>query len=280
MVMGAEMDKALVSARVWQRILDIRNGTGCPCCGDWSAAERAALAIYAPLARRDRGPVTIGQIGQSLDGRVATVAGDARDISGPDGLKHLHRLRAISDAVVIGVRTALHDSPRLTVRLCDGHNPARVVIDPRGRLPNDAQIFADDGARRIVLQHGDTARPKGVEVVRLPASAEGSMSPRHILRALNGTGLNTVLIEGGGITVSRFFQAGLLTRLHVAVAPLLIGGGPQGFHTLNPVAQLSDATRPDTRVFNIGSDILFDCGLASAQDIVSAPWHGVARQMR
>lgn len=273
------MDKADVSADVWRRILGIRDGTGCPCCGDWSAAERAALAIYAPLARRDMGPVTIGQIGQSLDGRVATVAGDARDISGPDGLKHLHRLRAISDAVVIGVRTALQDSPRLTVRLCDGHNPARVVIDPRGRLPNDAQIFADDGARRIVLQHGDTARPNGVEVIRLPAAAEGSMSPRHILRALQGTGLNTVLIEGGGITVSRFFQSGLLTRLHVAVAPLLIGGGPQGFHTPNPVAQLSDATRPDTRVFDIGSDILFDCALASAQDIVSAPWHGIARQM-
>lgn len=278
--MGVWMDKALVSPRVWQRILDIRNGAGCACCGKWTAAERAALDIYAPLARRDMGPVTIGQIGQSLDGRVATVAGDARDISGPDGLKHLHRLRAICDAVVIGVRTALHDSPRLTVRLCDGGNPARVVIDPRGRLPNDARVFADDGARRIVLQHGDTARPDGVEVIRLPAVAEGSMSPRQILRALQGTGLNTVLIEGGGITVARFFQAGLLTRLHVAVAPLLIGGGPQGFHTPNPVAQLSDAMRPDTRVFDIGSDILFDCGLGPAQDIISAPWHGLARQMR
>ena len=274
------MDSAEVTPRVWDRVLQIREGKGCACCGDWTPAEAAALKIYAPLARRDLGPVTIGQIGQSLDGRVATVSGDARDISGPDGLKHLHRLRAISDAVMIGVRTALHDKPRLTVRLCRGRNPARVVIDPRGRLPNDALVFGDDGARRIVVQQSDTARPAGVEVIRLPAATDGEMSPAQILRALHRLGLKTVLVEGGGITVSRFFEAGLLNRLHVAVAPLLIGGGPPGFHTRNPVARLAEATRPDTRVFNIGSDIVFDCGLAHAEQILAAPWHEVALRAR
>ena len=270
------MDRAEVTVRVWNRILQIRDGKGCACCGDWAPAEEVALNIYAPLARRDLGPVTVGQIGQSLDGRVATVSGDARDISGPDGLKHLHRLRAISDAVVIGVRTALHDKPRLTVRLCSGPNPARVVIDPRGRLPNDAPVFRDDGARRIVVQQSDTERPAGVEVIRLPACTDGEMSAGQILRALHRLGLQTILVEGGAITVSRFFEAGLLNRLHVAVAPLLIGGGPPGFHTRNPVAQLSDAARPDTRVFNIGSDIVFDCGLLHAKQILAAPWHSVA----
>ena len=201
------MDKADVTPRVWQRILDIRAGKGCACCGDWTDGEQTALNIYAPLARRDMGPIAIGQIGQSLDGRVATVSGDARDISGPDGLRHLHRLRALVDAVVIGVRTALHDNPRLTVRLCPGQNPARVIIDPRGRLPDDAPALRDDGARRIVVQTVARARPEGVEIVRLPSLTDGTLAPRQILSALLEFGLNAVLVEGGGITVSRFFRS-------------------------------------------------------------------------
>lgn len=270
------MDKADITPRVWQRILDIRAGRGCACCGDWTAGERTALAVYAPLARRDMGPVAIGQIGQSLDGRVATATGDARDISGPDGLRHLHRLRALADAVVIGVRTALHDTPRLTVRLCSGQNPARVIIDPRGRLPDDAPALRDDGTRRIVVQSVAQARPEGVEVVRLPCEADGTLAPRRILTALHAHDLHTVLVEGGGITVSRFFEAGLLSHLHVAVAPLLIGGGPQGFNSITQVDRLADATRPVTQVCDIGSDILFSCALTDAAQQRGANWHSMA----
>ncbi|CUX80499.1 MAG: Pyrimidine reductase, riboflavin biosynthesis [Roseibaca calidilacus] len=267
------MDKADVTPRVWQRILDIRAGKGCACCGDWTDGEQTALNIYAPLARRDMGPIAIGQIGQSLDGRVATVSGDARDISGPDGLRHLHRLRALVDAVVIGVRTALHDNPRLTVRLCPGQNPARVIIDPRGRLPDDAPALRDDGARRIVVQTVARARPEGVEIVRLPSLTDGTLAPRQILSALLEFGLNAVLVEGGGITVSRFFEAGLLSHLHVAVAPLLIGGGPQGFNRITQVGSLADAPRPDTQVCDMGSDILFNCALTDAARERCENWH-------
>src|SRR6056297_2632248 len=159
-----------VNARVWDRLLAVRQGLSCTCCGRWSHDETAALALYGPLARRDLGPITVAQIGQSLDGRIATVTGDARDVSGPDGLAHLHRMRALVDGVIIGVRTALHELPRLTVRLCDGPSPARIVVDPRGRMPDDAPLLDDDGARRIVIQSVDCARPDGVEVIRLPES--------------------------------------------------------------------------------------------------------------
>jgi len=261
---------------VWQRILDIRAGHGCACCGDWTAGERTALDIYAPLARRDMGPLAVGQIGQSLDGRVATASGDARDISGPDGLRHLHRLRALADAVVIGVRTALHDSPRLTVRLCSGPNPARVIIDPRGRLPDDAPALRDDGTRRVVVQSVARERPQGVDVVRLPSLTDGTLAPRLILAALDEFGLRNVLVEGGAITVSRFFEAGLLSHLHVAVAPLLIGGGPQGFNRITQIASLADAPRPETQVCDMGSDILFNCALTEAARNRSGNWHSEA----
>ena len=253
------MEVVDVTQRVWTRILAARAGEACLCCGDWSPGERSALTLYGGLTQARPGGSVIAQIGQSLDGRIATESGDAQDISGKDGLAHLHRLRALADAVVIGVKTALHDNPRLTVRLAKGRNPARVVIDPSGRLPNSAGLLQDTSARRIVIQAVDKARPVDVDVIRLPRGAW--ISPAQILAALRGLGLDHVLIEGGGITIAQFLEAKLLTRLHVAVAPLLIGAGPTGLKT-SPIACLAEALRPRTEVYGLGSDVLFDCALA------------------
>ena len=91
--------------------------------------------LFGPLRRGAVDDlVVVGQIGQSLDGRIATVSGHSHYINGTDGLDHLHRLRAMLDAVVVGIGTAIQDNPQLTVRRVSGPNPARVVIDPRGRL--------------------------------------------------------------------------------------------------------------------------------------------------
>jgi len=259
-----------VTDAVWTRLIDVRNAQGCVCCGTWSEGESAALALYGVLARRDVGPVSIGQIGQSLDGRVATDSGDTRDVSGPDGLVHLHRLRALADGVVIGVRTALIDSPRLTVRLCTGPNPARIVIDPSGRLDDAAAVLADDGARRIIIQATDRARPDGVEVIRLPAD-QGAINPADILRELHDRGLHHLLIEGGSLTLSRFIEGNMLDALHVAIAPVLIGGGPQGLSMPHVPETLADAIRPSTEVYSLGSDVVFDCRFDSSKSETAMP---------
>lgn len=251
-----------VTPKVWTHLLHIRNGQPCSCDECWNAAEQAALDLYAPLAQRNNGPLTIAQIGQSLDGRIATVTGDARDVSGPDGLAHLHRIRAMVDGVVIGVRTALHDTPQLTVRLCPGSNPARIVIDPRGRLPDDAPLLQDDGAHRIVVQSVDRLRPDGVTVIKLP-STDNVIDPKDITTALRAEGLSTLLIEGGGITIAKFLEAGLLNRMHVGISPLLIGGGPHSLTLSNPSELLADAIRPQMRAFSLGSDVMFDCALVN-----------------
>ena len=268
------MQTVEVTARVWDRILALRDGRGCACCGRWSAGEQAALSLYAPLARRDLGPVTVAQIGQSLDGRIATVSGDAKDISGPDGLAHLHRMRALVDGVLIGARTALHDRPRLTVRMCKGENPARILLDPRGRVPDDMEIFREDGARRIVVQAVDRPRPAGVEVIHLP-EGEGWFAPGDILAALQARGIAALLVEGGGITIGRLLEAGLLTRLQVAISPLLIGAGPASLTLRAPVARLADAIRPETRAFGLGPEVVFDCALAPEAVAAWAPVHAV-----
>lgn len=279
------MHRVEVTPRVWDHLLAIRAGQSCACCGRWSPGEWAALDLYGPLARRDLGAVVLAQIGQSLDGRVATVAGDARDVSGPDGLAHLHRMRALVDGVLIGVRTALHDLPRLTVRLCKGVSPARIVVDPRARLPDDVALFRPDGARRIVVQGVDRRRPEGVEVITLPMQ-DGWLDPAGILKALQERGLASVMIEGGGITIARFLEAGLLSRLQVAVSPVLIGGGPQGLTLQSPVARLSDALRPETRSYALGPEVVFDCALTPAAVQAWQPVHAAglavedARRMR
>ncbi|MEM1190119.1 MAG: RibD family protein [Pseudomonadota bacterium] len=261
-----------VTTEVWSRLLAVREGEACACCGRWTNGERLALDLYGPLARRDLGPFVVAQVGQSLDGRVATVTGDARDVSGPDGLAHLHRMRALADAVVIGVRTALHDSPRLTVRLCNGKNPARVVIDPQGRLPDRAPLLAEDGARRIVFQAVDRDRPDGVTAIRLKLH-DGQIDPADIVEALHREGLNSLLVEGGGNTIARFLEAQLLTRVQLAVAPLLIGDGPQGLTLPKSTRRLADAIRPDTRAYSLGSDVVFDCGLNEHATLATQPLH-------
>jgi riboflavin-specific deaminase-like protein len=210
--------------------------------------------------------VVVGQIGQSLDGRIATVTGHSHYINGPAGLAHLHRLRALVDAVVIGVGTALADNPQLTVRRIAGPNPARVVIDPRGRLTGSARVFAGDGARRLVLTaEGIRCKvPTEVEVIALPA-IEGRIAPADILAALAARGFRRVLIEGGAETVSRFLSAGCLDRLHVMVAPVILGSGRASF-ILPPIDRADQAMRIPVRTTQFDGDLLLDCDL-SAQRI-------------
>jgi riboflavin-specific deaminase-like protein len=262
------MRPADVSDVVWSALLARRAGRVVNADPAWSLPERAAWELYAPLSAAT--PFLFAQVGQSLDGRVATVGGDAADVSGQEGMRHLHRCRALADAVLVGVRTALLDDPRLTVRLVDGPNPARVVIDPRGRLPDNARALAADGARRLVVQGCDTPRPPGIEVVRLPM-AEGWIHPAAIRAALAERGLGRVLVEGGGVTIAGFLEAGLLDRLHVGIAPIIIGSGPSGLRT-TPIARLSDALRPETFVYGLGAEVMFDCALAPGGSAKRSAW--------
>jgi diaminohydroxyphosphoribosylaminopyrimidine deaminase/5-amino-6-(5-phosphoribosylamino)uracil reductase len=205
----------------------------------------------------------VGQIGQSLDGRIATESGHSKYVNGPAGLVHLHRLRALVDAVIVGVGTAIADDPQLTVRQVAGPQPARVVIDPKGRLCAHARMFADNGVRRLLITAQGTrySLPSGVEIIALPA-ADGQIAPSAILAALAGCGMRRMLIEGGANTVSRFLAAGCLDRLHVMVAPIILGAGGPGL-ILPPLERADQALRMPICVHKIGDDVLFDCDLSA-----------------
>lgn len=207
--------------------------------------------------------VVVGQIGQSIDGRIATVTGHSKYINGPAGLAHLHRLRALVDAVLIGIGTAVADDPLLTVRRCTGPSPARIILDPRGRLPPAAKVLNEDGVRRLVIT-AEGVRPKlpaGVEIVEI-ATRNGEIAPAAILAALRERGLARVLIEGGAHTVSRFIAAGCLDRLHVMMAPIMLGAGQTGV-TLKPIDRADQALRAPMRAHLIGEEVLLDCDLTA-----------------
>lgn len=224
-------------------------------------------AIFGPLRNgTSDNLVIIGQIGQSLDGKIATASGDSHYINASAGLTHLHRLRALVDAVVIGIGTAISDDPQLTVRRVSGPNPVRVVIDPRGRLSRDAKLLTDDGTSRLIFTTTSAKidMPAGVEIVAIEA-ADGKIAPAAIAAALASRGLRRVLIEGGAKTVSGFLEARCLDRLHVMVAPIILGSGRSGID-LPIIQRVSDALRPSVRSFRLSDEILYDCDLSAYRD--------------
>ncbi|MDI5891663.1 RibD family protein [Halomonas rhizosphaerae] len=227
-----------------------------------SAAARELLDNLAPLAMHP-GRLALAQLGQSLDGRIATESGHSHYINGLESRMHLHRLRALVDAVVIGAGTACEDDPLLTVRHVSGRQPVRVILDPRGRVPTTLRLLREAPAPTLHLvgEQVNIAPPAADHVtrLRLPLGTDG-FDPAAVLEALAARGLKRVLVEGGGITVSRFLEAGVLDRLHLLVAPLLIGSGRPGL-AMTPIATLDQARRPVARTFRCGDDTLFDLDL-------------------
>ncbi|HTH96059.1 MAG TPA: dihydrofolate reductase family protein [Stellaceae bacterium] len=245
-----------VAPELWQSLLALKDGVPVP---PSSAAESRTWQLYAPLATGRPEGFVIAQLGQSLDGRIATASGDSRYINCPDGIRHLHRMRALVDAVVVGIGTVTTDDPQLTVREVEGRSPARIVIDPNFRLKPEARILADDGAPVLAIQGREGSRPGRVQPVMV-AAQDGRLNPRDIIAALAARGYRRILLEGGAGTVSGFIAAAALDRLHVSVAPVIIGAGPIGCN-LPPIDRLAQAIRPQTTIHRIGCDVLFDCVL-------------------
>lgn len=262
---------------IWRRLLKgvVPDTAGHP-------LERTLLERYGPLVAA--GPdLVIAQLAQSIDGFIASRSGHAEYVSGPIDREHLHRLRALVDAVVVGGATVVADDCRLTVRAVEGDDPVRVVLDPRARVGVTAQLLQDGAAPTLWLWGEDAQRPADdpadvgghpgdvgghhgdvgghrvevgshVEVVRLPLRADGGFEPAQVVALLRERGLRRILVEGGGRTVSAFLDAGVLDRLYLTTAPMLIGDGIPGIR-FTGAEQLSGALRPGVRRFVLGDDV-------------------------
>jgi diaminohydroxyphosphoribosylaminopyrimidine deaminase/5-amino-6-(5-phosphoribosylamino)uracil reductase len=172
-------------------------------------------------------PVITWKYGASLDGRIAAADGSSRWITSPEARADAHRLRAESDAVMVGSGTQRIDDPHLAVRHAAGNRqPLRVVVDTNARTPASARVLDDAAPTLIaVAEDADTQDLEGrTDLVRLPR-AERGLDLRALLAALRERGIGSVLLEGGPTLAGSFLAENLIDRVVGYVAPVLIGGG-------------------------------------------------------
>lgn len=251
-------------ARLREAGVDVEVGTG---------ADDAARSLAPYLMHRRRGrSFVVAKIAQSLDGRVAGADGGARWVTGERARADGHALRAVSQAVGVGAETALADDPRLDVRdvAPPSDPPLRVVLDSTGRVPATGALF-DTGVAPTLVCTTEAApatvrsawEGAGAEVVVLDAASDGpGVDPGGVVEYLGGRGVLQFLLEGGPTVFGSFVRAGLVDRMVLYLAPLLLGSAATAMFGGSGPAGLADAPRlTPTGVTRLGDDLRLDYDL-------------------
>lgn len=222
----------------------------------------AAFVTHAVTGR----PLVTLKLATSLDGKVATATGETRWISGPESRALVHRWRADSDAIAVGIGTALADDPALTVRDVEGPvaQPVRVVFDRQARLPLASTLVGTTADVPVVVIAGSHAEPErvrglraaGVEVLEVVDDADGGI--HAALSALGDRGVQSLFLEGGPVLAEAFLAAGAVDRIAWFVAPILIGGATAPGALAGPgLGPLSAAPRlANPTATQVGDDVL------------------------
>jgi diaminohydroxyphosphoribosylaminopyrimidine deaminase/5-amino-6-(5-phosphoribosylamino)uracil reductase len=204
---------------------------------------------------------------QSLDGRIATVQGNSRWISSERARRFTHCLRAQHDAIMVGIGTVLIDDPLLTVRLVKGRNPLRICLDSKLRIPLNAQVLGDDGETLIATTDASdkekvaAIQKQGKELLVVQKGANGRVGLRPLMKVLAEKGIASILVEGGKEVITSLLQEGLVNRMVVITAPLILGKGIEAIGDLG-IIDLDKAIKPSAcEIKRIGEDVVFDLRL-------------------
>lgn len=212
-------------ARLRAAGIDVEVGQG--------AAEAAEINAGFVLRVTEGRPLFHLKLASSLDGRIATAAGESRWITGEAARADGHRLRSRHDAILVGAGTVRTDDPDLTCRLpgLASHSPVRVVLDSQAGLSPSSKLAAGARAVPVWLLHAaapaartDRLRELGVETIDVAAGPDGRVDVAAAARALGGRGLTRVLVEGGGKIAAAFLKAGLVDRISSYRAGAILGG--------------------------------------------------------
>ncbi|MBI4286868.1 MAG: bifunctional diaminohydroxyphosphoribosylaminopyrimidine deaminase/5-amino-6-(5-phosphoribosylamino)uracil reductase RibD [Chloroflexi bacterium] len=222
-------------------------------------------------------PFVIAKFAMSLDGKLATWAGDSQWISGEQPRAFALRLRRLVDAVMVGVNTVIRDDPQLTCRENSKivKAPLRVVVDSHGRTPPSARVFKQPGKTLLAIAHPlpptvlKALHDAGAETLELPAR-EGNVDVGELLKALGKRQVTSVLVEGGGTLLGSFFDYRLVDKVYTFIAPLIIGGKDatapvegKGVETIEKALRLVNP-----RVYPIGEELL---AIAYTKDLQASP---------
>ena len=211
---------------------------------------RQSCEIALPLIRKkDR--VFIGQIGQSLDAKIALNNGNSHYINEKESITYLHCLRSISDGVLVGVNTIIKDNPLLTTRKIKGQNPTRLIIDPSLKLTNKYKIFKDKNTNIIFTTSNKTKNLNNTTIVKLPKKN----FTLGVYKFLKKSSLRYILIEGGPTTLSHFIEQNLINYMQFIISPTLIGSGINSVK-LKPITNLKKAIRRKSNFAKLGKEIV------------------------
>ena len=200
--------------------------------GEGEPKARLLLEAYVKYVTTGT-PFVTAKFAMSLDGKIATRTGDSKWISGEKARGAVHRLRAVSDAVMVGVNTALADDPQLTARDRRreplDRQPLRVVVDTRGRMPPGARMLGEPG--RTLVASGDIGegpagalRSAGAEVVALPGDGSSVNLTALMGYLASEHGVTSLLVEGGATLLGSLFDIGLVDKVIAFVSPVIVGG--------------------------------------------------------
>ena len=212
-----------------------------------------------------RRPFVTVAFAQSLDGSLAAVPGKPLPLSGPEATAYTHRLRAVHDAILVGIGTVLADNPRLTVRLAEGVHPQPIVLDSRLRMPPGAALLAHPTRTAWIATTAVAPADRraalaaaGADILVVAADPAGRVSLPDLLDILATRGVARLMVEGGAAVITAFLSQGLADRLSVTVAPRLVGGVRAIQSALNTPLQ-----DPAWRM--AGVDVIFEARLSTRE---------------
>ena len=215
--------------------------------------------VYFNVIKKKRPFVTL-KIAQTIDGRIATVSGDSKWITGQEARVFAHKLRSENQAVLIGMGTVKADNPSLTTRHLKGNNPYRIVVSESMEFPKSCKLIANNKdhktiiatTKRSLAKYSKIKKTNGLTFWEIKKSGKNRLNLADILQKAYAFGIHSILVEGGSQMATSFLKAKLVDKLVVITAPLFLGSG------LNSIGNLEISTIKNA--IKLKNYFRFQCG--------------------